>query len=136
MAIAPARSPPTIQGSYSYLFHSANAPMSNSLRSIHTSDYDNSEYYIQTSRHVEEMSKPLTTRESVELFLESVEAVRQGMQPALAGSGNAVDALRPKLTLEMSRKGLAQIPSEVVSIIRHDVERCLETCASTENRIR
>ena len=95
---------------------------SNEASSIYTSDHDSTEHYAQTARHVEDMPKPLTTRECVELFLEGVEIARQGMQPA-AGPGTPMDALRPKLTLEMSRKNIAQIPAEVVSIIKHEVER-------------
>ncbi len=67
----------------------------------------------------------MTTRESVELFEDTVDTARQGIQQSFAGSEKAGEALRPKLTVDLVRRNLGQIPSEVVSIIRQDVERYL-----------
>ncbi|KAL9099627.1 MAG: hypothetical protein Q9163_004902 [Psora crenata] len=87
------------------------------------SDYEYPSQYTQSLHVGDGAPKPLTTRESVELFQESVDTAKQGIQQSLAGSGNAGEALRPKLTIDLSRRNLGQIPSEVVAIIRQDVER-------------
>ena len=89
----------------------------------YSSDYDNPTQYTQSLHLINDTSKPLTTRESVELFQETVETAKQGIQQSLGGSGRAGEALRPKLTVDLSRQNLSQIPSEVVGIIKQDVER-------------
>ena len=78
---------------------------------------------MQIPRQLDDPSKPLTTRESVELFQETVETAKQGIQQSLAGTGKAGEALRPKLTVDLKSRNLGQIPSEVVTIIKQDVER-------------
>ena len=93
------------------------------FNSIYASDYDNPDQVLQIPRALEDDPIPLTTRESVELFQETVDHARHLIQQSLAGSGKVGDALRPKLTLDLSRKRLATIPSEVVTVIKHDAER-------------
>ena len=94
-----------------------------SFGSIYASDYDNPDQLLQTPRPSEHESIPLTTRECVELFQEKVDEAKQHIQQSLAGSGSAGDTIRPKLTVDLSRKRLAAIPSEVVAIIKPEVER-------------
>ena len=69
----------------------------------------------------------LTTRESVELFQEAhdkaVDEARSTLQQSLTGGENAGEAVKPKVTLDLRKRNLSQIPKEVVAIIGQDVER-------------
>ena len=69
----------------------------------------------------------LTTRESVELFQEAhdkaVDEAHSTLQQSLTGVENAGEAVKPKLTLDLRKRSLSQIPKEVVAIIGQDVER-------------
>lgn len=69
----------------------------------------------------------LTTRESVELFQEAhdkaVDEAQSTLQQSLAGAENAGETVKPKLTLDLRKRNLSQIPKEVVAIIGQDVER-------------
>ena len=93
--------------------------------------YDYPVKYIgpsQQSMHERPMERNagLTTRESVELFQEKVEEARRDLQQSLAGTekaSKAGEALRPKLTVDLSRQFINQIPKEVVGIVKQDVER-------------
>ncbi|KAG8527987.1 uncharacterized protein KY384_006903 [Bacidia gigantensis] len=68
--------------------------------------------------------KPLTTRECIEAFEDELEKIKQAERQLLAGSGFSGDGTRlPKLSLPMSKRNLASIPSEVISMIRDDVAR-------------
>ena len=95
---------------------------SNSIQSVSATDFDSFEHYTQGSRNTEVPKKSLTTRECVELFHETVENARQTYAKPMSNE-KTPEQLKPTLTLEMSRKGIQQIPSEVVQIIRQDVER-------------
>ena len=95
----------------------------NSPNSIRASEYESSDQYLQTPRQSGEPSKPLTTRESIELFQEQVDSSKDAIRQSLAGTGKAGEALRPKVTIDLKSKSLAQIPGEVVPIIKQDVER-------------
>ena len=64
----------------------------------------------------------LTPREALELFQNAVDNARQGIQ-SLAGNTKAAEVARPKLTLDLKHCRLDRIPSEVVDIIKQDVER-------------
>lgn len=97
--------------------------MTDPFGSIYASDYDNADQLLHTPRTSEHEAIPLTTRECVELFQEKVDEAKQHLQQSLAGSGVAGDAMRSKLTVDLSRKRLATIPSEVVAIIKPEVER-------------
>ena len=70
----------------------------------------------------------LTTRESVELFQEAhdkaVDEAHSTLQQSLTGVENAGETVKPKLTLDLRKRSLPQIPKEVVAIIGQDVERC------------
>lgn len=80
----------------------------------------------QATPFLEPLTQPkdgLTTRESVELFQEAVDNATQGLQQALAGSETVGEATKPKLTVDLARRNLNKIPSEVVAIIKQDVER-------------
>lgn len=69
----------------------------------------------------------LTTRESVELFQEAhdkaVDEAHSTLQQSLTGGENAGETVKPKLTLDLRKRNLSQIPKEVVAIIGQDVER-------------
>ncbi len=68
-------------------------------------------------------SAALTTRESVELFQEAVDAAHDDHRKTLTGNDTPTDALKPKLTVDLRRRGLSSIPKEVIAIIKQDVER-------------
>lgn len=69
----------------------------------------------------------LTTRESVELFQEAhdkaVDEAHSTLQQSLTGAENAGETVKPKLTLDLRKRNLLQIPKEIVIIIGPDVER-------------
>ena len=69
----------------------------------------------------------LTTRESVELFQEAhdkaVDEAHSTLQQSLTGGENPGETVKPKLTLDLRKRNLSQIPKEVVAIIGQDVER-------------
>ncbi|KAL6714861.1 RAM signaling network component [Lecanora helva] len=69
---------------------------------------------------------PLTTRESIELFENAVEAARADEAHKTLDKEASVKALKPTLlalTVDLKKKQLGQIPKEVISIIKHEVER-------------
>ena len=68
-------------------------------------------------------SATLTTRETVELFREAVDAARDYQQKPLTEIDTTNDALKPKLGVDLRRCGLSSIPKEVIAIIKQDVER-------------
>lgn len=104
-----------------YEMSDASVPIPHTGNSISASDFDSFDYYTQSSRHVEYSSKPLTTRECVELFQESIDETYRAMAKAAGNEGLA--ALQPKITLDMSKKNIASLPSEVVPMITQEVER-------------
>ncbi|CAD6591688.1 MAG: RAM signaling network component [Alectoria sarmentosa] len=69
----------------------------------------------------------LTTRESLELFQEAhdkaVDEAHSTLQQSLTGGENAGETVKPKLTLDLRKRNLIQIPKEVIAIIGQDVER-------------
>ena len=69
----------------------------------------------------------LTTRESVELFQEAhdkaIDEAHSTFQQSLTGADSAGEIVKPKLTLDLRKRNLSQIPKEVVAIIGQDVER-------------
>ena len=69
-----------------------------------------------------EKSVALTMRESVELFQNAVDAAREEYHKTLNGQAPG-EVLKPKLTVDLRLVKLSQIPKEVVTIIRQDVER-------------
>ena len=68
-------------------------------------------------------SAGLTTRESVELFQEAIDAAQDDQRKTLNGIDTPSDDLKPKLTVDLRRRRLSSIPKEVVAIIKQDVER-------------
>ena len=94
---------------------------------MYPSDYDYSTKYGGLS-HDSNQEKPatsagLTTRESIELFQEAVDAAHDEHRKTLTGIDTSSDALKPKLTVDLRRRGLSSIPKEAVAIIKQDVER-------------
>ena len=69
----------------------------------------------------------VTPRESVELFQEAhgkaIDEAHSTLQQSLTGGENAGEAVKPKLTLDLRKRRLLQIPKEVIAIIGQDVER-------------
>lgn len=57
----------------------------------------------------------------MELFQEAVDTARQEYQKL--NSEAAGEVLKPKLTLDLRDQCLSQLPKEVVTIIKQDVER-------------
>ena len=94
---------------------------------MYPSDYDYATRYVGSSQEtVQEKtitSAGLTTRESVELFQEAVDAARDVYQKTLIGSEATGGNLIPKLTVDLRHRGLSSIPKEVIAIIQQDVER-------------
>ena len=95
------------------------------------SEYDFSTTSIapsqEPSRERPDKLSGLTTRESVELFQEAhdkaVDEAHSTLQQSLTGVENAGETVKPKLTLDLRKRNLSQIPKEVVAIIGQDVER-------------
>ena len=94
---------------------------------MYPSDYDYPPRYGGLSQDSNQekpvTSAGLTTRESVELFQEAVDAARDDQRKSLTGIDTTNDALKPKLTVDLRRCGLSSIPKEVIAIIKQDVER-------------
>ena len=64
----------------------------------------------------------LSGPETVELFRNAVETARQGIQQSLAGSERVVEAVDPKLTVDLSHQYIEKIPEEVVDILKPGVQ--------------
>ena len=81
----------------------------------------------EPSRERPDKLSGLTTRESVELFQDAhdkaVDEAHSTLQQSLTGVENASETVKPKLTLDLRKRNLSQIPKEVVAIIGQDVER-------------
>ena len=94
---------------------------------MYPSDYDYSAKYggLSQDSYQEKpaTSAGLTTRESVELFQEAVDAAYDEHRKTLTGIDTTSDAVKPKLTVDLRRRGLSSIPKEVIAIIKQDVER-------------
>lgn len=64
-----------------------------------------------------------TEYETIELFRESVETARLGIQQSLAGSEKVGEAVKPKLTIDLSHRELQLMPEDVAEMMKTDVER-------------
>lgn len=60
---------------------------------------------------------------TTDLFRDAVETARLGIQQSLAGSERVGEAVKPKLTIDLSHKSIEGIRDEVVDILKRDVER-------------
>lgn len=60
--------------------------------------------------------------EAVGLFREAVESARLGIQQSLAGSDKVGEAIRAKLTVDLSHKSIEDMPEEIVDIVKRDIE--------------
>lgn len=62
--------------------------------------------------------------EAVGLFHEAVESARLGIQQSLAGSDKdkVGEAIRAKLTVDLSHRSIEYMPEEIVDIVKRDVE--------------
>ena len=68
------------------------------------------------------MEGSLSGPDTVTLFRNAVEAARQGIQQSLAGSERVVEAVNPKLTVDLSHHGIDRIPEAVVDILKPGVQ--------------
>ncbi|MCJ1244387.1 RAM signaling network component [Trapelia coarctata] len=71
--------------------------------------------------HIEEQT--LTPEEAIKLTRNVVEATRQEMRQTLRGTEEVGEALKLSLTIDLSRRGVNEIPEEMVEILKQDVER-------------
>lgn len=75
--------------------------------------------------HIEEQidEHTLTPEEAIQLTRNVVEATRQEMRQTLRGTEDAGGALKLSLTIDLSRRGIEEMPHEMVQILKQDVER-------------
>lgn len=66
---------------------------------------------------------PLTARQSVDIFQEAVHTAHDEYEKTAIPNDITGDALQAKLTVDLRRRGLTQLPREVIAIIKQDVER-------------
>ena len=82
-----------------------------------------SQQSFQEKQSSQESQLVLKQYGATELFRESVETARLGIQQSLAGSEKVGEAVRPKLTIDLSHKDIESIPDEIVDLMKKDVER-------------
>ena len=58
-----------------------------------------------------------------DLFRETVEKTRQGMQQSLTGGEQVEEVVNLKLTIDLHHQDILEIPAKVTDILKHDVER-------------
>lgn len=90
---------------------------------MHAPDNDHPLRYLEPSLNSQSKPSTLTPREALELFQEAVDNAHQGIPQSMAGGGNSGETLKPKLTVDLRNRSLDRMPSEVVAIIKQDVER-------------
>jgi hypothetical protein len=61
--------------------------------------------------------------DTLDIFQEAVEVARFGIQRSLAGNEKVGEAVKPKLTIDLSHQSIERVPEEVVEILKVDVER-------------
>lgn len=76
---------------------------------------------IQTS--LEETLPAVSRYDTTDLFRDAVKTARLRIQQSLVGSERVGEAVRPKLTIDLSHKSIESIPDEVVDLLKKDVER-------------
>jgi hypothetical protein len=84
-------------------------------------NHDNYSQNEGLSRTSHEKTNPL--HDATGIFQEAVEAARYGIQRSLAGNEKVGEAVRPKLTIDLSHQSIERVSEEVVEIIKVDVER-------------
>lgn len=97
---------------------------------MYSSNYPYPVRYEGPSREssFQEMPSILSPEAALDLFRDAVEMARLGQQ-SLAGSERVGEAVKLKLTIDLSHKSIEQIPSEIVELLKRDVERY--GCATT-----
>jgi hypothetical protein len=66
----------------------------------------------------------LSASETIEVAQNAVQTARQGMQQSLLGEDEQVgEAVKLKLTIDLSRQRIEVVPEEVIQILRKDCER-------------
>lgn len=81
------------------------------------------QYEGPSQKSFEEMQPVVPQSDAADLFRGAVETARLGIQQSLAGSEKVGEAVKPKLTIDLSHRFLEGIPDEVVEILKRDVER-------------
>ena len=66
---------------------------------------------------------PLTSIETTALVRKVVEIERQAVRQSLENSAGIGNAVKLKLTIDLSRQRICEIPDDAVRIMRRDVER-------------
>ena len=69
------------------------------------------------------MPYTLSRHEVADLFRDSVDTARLGIQQSLAGSEKVGEVVKPKLTIDLSHKNIENIPEEIIDVLKKDVER-------------
>lgn len=83
--------------------------------------YDNHSRNDELPRRPHQEATPLYDESSI--FQQAVEAARFAMQRSLAGNEKVGDAVKPKLTIDLSHQSIERVPEEVVETLKVDVER-------------
>ncbi|MCJ1399048.1 RAM signaling network component [Xylographa trunciseda] len=82
-----------------------------------------SKYEGPTPSNFQRPETALTSSETITLVRNVVEIERQAVRQSLESSEGVGDAVKLKLTIDLSRQRIGSIPDEVVQILRRDVER-------------
>lgn len=69
------------------------------------------------------MPPAVSCYDAADLFREAVETARHGIQQSFAGSEKVGEAVKPKLTIDLSHKSIEELPDEIADILKRDVER-------------
>lgn len=70
------------------------------------------------------MPPVLSRQAAFELFRNSVENAQFRIQQSLAGSERVGDAVKLKLTIDLSHQSIENMSDQIVDILKRDVERC------------
>lgn len=83
--------------------------------------YENHSRNDELPRRPHQEATPMYDAPSI--FQQVVETARDGMQRSLAGNEKVGDAVKPKLTIDLSHQSIERVPEEAVEILKVDVER-------------
>ena len=70
----------------------------------------------------EQMEEGSSDSETIELFRNAVDTAHQSLQQSFAGSERVVEAVNPKLTVDLSHQNIEKIPEAVVDILKPGVQ--------------
>ena len=69
------------------------------------------------------MESSISSRETIDLVLSTVETARQSIQQSLSGSERVGETVQLKLTIDLGHNRIGDLPDEVIDVFRRDVER-------------